>query len=240
MEWFIPFFWGDCTFNIYRSANEVGPFLKVNDVAIHSNKYSDPIPPLSSKFNLEYFKLEIIRPDGSIYHTKATTWIRGIEKKIELKLSDIQRREWLLLRKFVGVESAIFNKKTYGKRCPICWDEKAKKVVRDACTNCYGSGFDKGYWKHTSTYIQYEPTPNQSMEAAFGKFEPNQIGAWTIAMPQINAKDMVFRIADNKMYEVVSVANTELRTVAVRQLLQLAELSKSDIEYQLQKELYEK
>jgi hypothetical protein len=52
----------------------------------------------------------------------------------------------------------------------------------------------------------------------------------------IETFDIVLRIPDSKIYRVDSIANTELQTKTVRQMLTLTELAKTSIEYELAKQ----
>ena len=85
--------------------------------------------------------------------------------------------------------------------------------------------FQGGYFIGLETMMQYDPTPNNPAFGYQGRVEPNNIIAWTIDYPDINAFDIIMRIPDQKIYRVESKQTTELQTVPVRQILQLTELA---------------
>ena len=148
-------------------------------------------------------------------------------------MSEIQRREYLLLSKFVGVKSFLFRKRSYGKRCTNCWDPTIEQVTNDHCPYCLGTSFEGGYFDAAPLYLQYETTPNSRDKVYFGKFESNQIGAWTISVPVVNSEDVIVREGDWAMYRVDKIMTTELQANTVRQIMTLTQLAKGDVEYQL-------
>ena len=152
-----------------------------------------------------------------------------------LRSREIQRREQLLLRKFVGVQSYLFRKLSYGKRCPLCYDHRTEQIMDDHCPNCLGTSFEGGFFAPAPMLAQYETTPNSRDKTYFGKMEANQIGAWTTSLPVINSEDVLVRVGDWAMYRIDRIMTTELQANTVRQILTLTQISKGDIEYQLVK-----
>jgi hypothetical protein len=81
--------------------------------------------------------------------------------------------------------------------------------------------------------LQYDATPNQTLFSGPGVVEQVTINGWTTNFPKIDVFDLVMRIPDNKLYRVGAVTPTELQSVLVRQVLQLSELDKESIEFNL-------
>jgi hypothetical protein len=71
------------------------------------------------------------------------------------------------------------------------------------------------------------------MKSYFTLFEPNQLGAWTVSVPEILPDDILIRYGEWDLYRVEDTAKTELQGKLVRQILQLTELAKHSIEYEL-------
>ncbi len=233
MEWDIPVEWGNCTFNVFKSATEDGPFEQINITPISTNYIKDSTTEAFSKFNKDFYILEVILPSGSTIRSRAVSWRKTRHKMVELKALDIQRREYLLMSKFSGAETLVFRRKTYGERCPDCWNYDTERIMDDKCPTCLGTSFNGGFFTGIKTYLQYETTPNAISLTYFGKFEPNQLGAWTISYPELNSLDVIIRLNDWKAYRIERIVPTELATVPVRQILQLTELDKTSVEYKL-------
>lgn len=234
LQWSIPAAWGACSFNVYKGQTEDGPFELLNEQEIHVGFLKDVTTEAYSKSNRDWYVVEAVFPDGvTVIRSAAISWQNKQTRWVQLRSIDIQRREWLLLNKFVGVRTLFFRRKNWGQRCSECWNTDTLKVMKDHCKTCLGTSFQGGYWPGIETKMQYEQTPNDLAFEYFGKFEPNQISAWTIAFPEMDDQDIVLRLTDWKMYRVEKIVPTELQTVTVRQLMQITELSKNGIEYNL-------
>lgn len=234
IEWAIPPSWGNCSFNIYKSQYELSDFHKVNTTPItNTNIYSDSTTRDSSKFRDHQYIVECRLPTGQYIKSPEVTWENTRSNWVQIRAKEIARRENMLLNRYVGVDSMIFRRKVFGKRCPSCWNATIEKVTTDSCSICLGTSFEGGYFTGYRTKLQYEPTSNPSEYGPQGVVESNTVPAWTTSVPNIHTFDLVLRIPDMKMYRVASVQTTELQAIVVRQLVQLTELSKGDIETEL-------
>lgn len=233
IEWDSQLSWGNCLFEVYYSPIEYGPFIKLTPSPISSNFFKDTTTQDYSKFQNSFYIVECILPNGQRIKSPPTTWQNKRSNWVELRALDIRRRESLLLSKFTGVKSFIFRRRNFGKRCPECWNEEIEKVKKDHCSTCLGTSFEGGYFDGFETLIQFEPTTNDAVLSYQGKFEQNQIPAWTIDYPTINVFDLVLRVPDSKLYRIDKVFGTELQTVVVRQSMLLTELAKESTEFNL-------
>lgn len=236
-EWSVPAQFGNCLFNVYFSQTEDGPYNKINQVPIKGTFLADSTTQEYSKFDHAFYKVEAILLDygNALLRSEPTTWGAYQNPWVGLRSREIQRREQLLLRKFVGVKSYLFRKLSYGKRCPLCYDPRTEQVLDDHCPDCLGTSFSGGFFEPVPILAQYETTPNSRDKTYFGKVEENQLGAWTTSLPQINSEDVVVRTGDWAMYRVSRIMTTELQANTVRQILTLTQLSKGDVEYKLVK-----
>lgn len=235
VKWSIPADWGDCSFNVYKSESETGPFTKMNSTPILGLIFNDLEHRKFSKYHQDYYIVEAILHDknDALLRSAPYSWERQQRRWVELRSIEIQRRFWLMLRKFVGVETQVFKRKTFGKRCGTCWDPRNHKVTNDKCPECMGIGWSGGYMEPYSTLIQYDATPNNTELSVYGRNEPNAIVGMTISFPNLDDWDIVYRVKDGRMYRVDKVLTTELLTKPVSQRFQLIELPKNYAEYKL-------
>lgn len=233
VEWEAQASWGNCMFEVYRSETEYGPWNKLTPTPVTGNFFKDITTQDFSKFQNGFYVVECILPSNQRIKSAPTTWQNKRSDWVQIRANEIRRRESLLLSKFTGVKSLIFRRRNFGKRCPECWNEEIEKVKKDHCVTCLGTSFEGGYFDGFETLIQYEPTTNDAVLSYQGKFEQNQIPAWTIDYPEINVFDLVLRVPDWKLYRVDRVYGTELQTVIVRQSMALTELAKESIEFKL-------
>ena len=234
LEWSVPKEWGACTYHVYFWPGQGAGYERLTTSPLDSPFFKDPTTREYSKFHNGYYVVEaLVQNPAQSISSPPTTWQVKRRNSIELKASEIQRREFLLLSKFVGVKSFLFRKKTYGLRCPRCWSPTTEKVTDDHCPVCYGTSFEGGYFDPIPVFVQYDPTPNERTKTYYGDLEANQIGGWTIPIPQMSPEDVLVRSGDWNVYKVVRIASTELLANPVRQMVTLTQLSKTDIENSL-------
>ena len=235
LEWQVPPEFGNCVFNVYFSPTEAGPFEKLNLTPITGTFFADTTTQEYSKFERGWYIVEAILLDnnGMQLRSKPATWDYTQTDWVKLRSIEIQRREYILLERFVGVKSYLFRRKTYGKRCTSCWNSTIEQVTNDHCPVCIGTSFEGGYFDPVSLRVQYETTPSEKTRVYYGKLESNQIGGWTISMPVVNSDDIIVREGDWAMYRVDRAIGTELQINTVRQIMTLTQLAKNDVEYQL-------
>lgn len=235
VEWKIPADWGRCVFNVYFSPNEHGPFKQLNGAPLKGNHLKDPETQDYSKIEKAYYVVEAILLDkgNAALRSAPETWGTTQSAWVQLRAQEVQRREYLLLRKFSGSKSYIFRRKSYGERCPDCWNPNVEKAMKDNCPTCIGTTFKGGYFEPYTTYIQFDPSPKSVIRTYFGKFEPIQTAAWTISVPEIFPDDIIIREGKWDLHRVENTASTELQGRTVKQMLQLTELSKNSVEFEL-------
>lgn len=240
VEWSVPASLGDCSFNVYKGDTDEGPWLKINQTPISlSNFIEDTTTQDFSKFKRSYYIVEVQLPAPDYRYIKSPpkTWENSRNNIMEIRANEIIRRETILLSKFIGVDTLVFRRKYFGKRCPNCYDLVAEKVVKDNCQACYGTSFLGGYYPGIQTRVCYDVTPNNTSLTYLGKMETAQTTAWTISYPKVDTLDVIIRIPDFKIFRVDMVNATELQTVQVRQLMQITELNKASIEMKLIEQL---
>lgn len=235
LEWTIPAEWGDCIFDVYHSSTESGNYVKINPTPLSGNSLVDYSTQDYSKFRNGFYVVEasLLGPSPARMRSAPATWKNQRSDWVQIRAVEIQRREDILLRKFTGVKSYLFKRRTYGMRCTNCWDARSETVTKDKCTVCFGTSFQGGYFPPIPLFVQYEATPSNVMKTYFGRFEPNQIGAWTISIPEVASDDILIRTGDWNVYKIGAIQTTELQTSTVRQLMSLTQLSKRDVENEL-------
>jgi len=236
LEWKIPNTWGPCLFHVYYRPGDDGTYTRLTSTPIDSLHFTNPLAQDYSKYhNAKYVVEALIESRGFRVKSQPTSWNYKRRDWVEKRATEIQRREYLLLSKFAGVKAYIYKKRMFGERCPRCWSKETEKVMDDHCPVCYGTSFKGGYYDPVPTFIQFEPTGNVRNKSYFGNLEANQIGAWTISLPEFSPDDVVVRTGDWNVYKVIQVQSTELQSNTVRQMLTLTQLSRNDVENLLAK-----
>lgn len=233
LEWVVPPAWVNAQFNVYFKESGSDSFVRLNKTLLSNPYFSDKSTREYSKTQEGHYVVEAILSSGIILRSLPVTWEYKRREKVDKIANEIQRREYLLLSKFVGAKSFFFRKKNYGTRCTRCWDAITEKVMDDNCPVCYGTSWVGGYWDPIPLFLQWDTTKVDKQKSYQGTIEPLAIGAWTISFPQITSEDVIIRSGTWSTYKVLSSNPTELQTKPVRQILVMSYLSKSDVENKL-------
>jgi hypothetical protein len=230
VSWSVPATWGRCLFHVYSV--QAGEVTRLTTQPIEGPFFKDTTLRETSKSHSIDYVVEAILLDfsGLVKSSLPTSWGHKRRNWVELRATEIQRREFVLLSKFAGVKTFLFKRRVYGQRCTRCWNAKAEVVTDDNCQVCFGTSFEGGYFDAVPLFVQFDSSPNTRQNSYAGQTEMNSIGAWTISHPKIDPDDIVIRTGDWAAYNVSQIAATELQTVTVRQLLTLSQISKSDVE----------
>lgn len=239
MEWEppihpLPGILPDPVYMIYYSESELGPFTKLSTQPIHDLSFFTTWQIQDSKVFEQYFTIECIWENGDVYRSHPLIPSAGLPKWHRLRQRDIFRREAILLDKFVGADTIIWNPKYTGKRCPECWDFTHLKIINDHCEACYGRGYEGGFDTGMRTKLQYSSIDPLSMIQYQGRVEPITISAWTISFPLIHPDAILTRMGDRRIFIVEGhQGSTEMLTNMQRQNVVLKELSRDSIENKL-------
>lgn len=155
-----------------------------------------------------------------------------LEAKQRQILRALTHAEWRAFR-FNGTQVALLKKKRWGTRCRKCVDPTTKEILRSACSNCWGTGFDGGYWNPVLTYARRAPLQETSQVTPEGKTNISNTRMVLLAIPRMEQGDLVVFLRDNKRFFVDQQVETQLRTVPVHQVVLLTEISGSDISYRI-------
>lgn len=236
VEWSIPASWGNCVFNVYKSETEDGPWNLITPGPVSNTNFVEDINANAySKFHKSYYRVEVQlpSPDNRRIVSGVTSWENNRSGLMQIRATEITRRETILLDKFTGVDTLIFRRKYFGERCPRCYNNNVEKVMEDHCPVCLGTSFLGGYFPGILSKVCYEISPNNTQLGYSGKVEANQTSAWTVSNPEMMSLDLLLRVPDARIFRVQAINPTELQTVQVRQVMQIIELNKNLVENNL-------
>lgn len=131
-----------------------------------------------------------------------------------------------------GTEVAIFKRRRWGEKCPICLSSTGQST-RAHCSTCFGTTFVGGYWNPVYTYAQRRPSPIQIQTVPQGEVESNIIQVLMPHIPIVDVLDVLVFLRDNSRYEIKSSTPTLIHSLPVHQELVVSELARSAREYGL-------
>lgn len=238
ITWVVDPAWESPRFNVYRSESPEGPWTKLTAIPISGTVFNDLTTQMATRYGHDYYFIEAISKGHTIGRSALIKNERELETWHSLRAIEINRREWLMLTRFMGTEILILKHVNYGKyffRCTECWDTVHKMSRDDHCTTCYGTTYQMGYYPGIPSFAQFETMSKNDVKTEEGIKEPSSTSCWTIAYPEIDVGDLIVRTKDFNVFRVNSYQNTELRNSPVRQILGVDLLPRTCVEYELLK-----
>lgn len=225
------------TFKVERSGSHEGPWeLLIDDLVDDYFYIDDNIQSPHDDASMGVMSLER-RP---YYRVSAVPG--NLEDKQEVMGGLDHRRQGIVYKLIrdanryfkvgTGTEVAVFKRRRWGEKCPICLSSTGQST-RAHCSTCFGTTFVGGYWNPVYTYAQRRPSPIQIQTAPQGDVESNVLQLLMPVVPLVDIQDVLVFIRDNSRYEVKTVTPTLIHSVAVHQELVVSELARSAREYGL-------
>jgi len=235
---------GSYCFDIYRSGSPEGPWeplllgiadiYNYNDVLpVTSTQAGEAINQLSLTRGI-FYRIVVTPPSGCHNEVEVVSVVEPrLSGKQRLLKQKILRDESITFKKLNGVEIAVVKRMHWGPRCTKCWDATTKAVTRANCITCFGTGFSPGYFTPVLTLGRRGtlPAAKQISPQGISEYRPTQVTI--LDAPKVEPDDLLVFLRDNKRFVIKAVIQTELKTVAVHQKLEVSELARSDIAYRL-------
>ena len=220
----------DYTFQVFRSESIAGPWDAIT-VPFQDRFFIRDVtaPAFHAARQLQYKLVVVNKMTGvSVEHGPV-----DMQPDTDKITAEIRSHFALLLREHTGRRCWLFPVRTFGQRCPSCFDQTLKKRTRSGCRSCYDTGYVRGYYAPIEVWVDVDansvtseqnmptgPTHQQNNTASVGYFGP------------IKPRDILVE-AENHRWRIVSVNQTEHVRAPVRMMLQLHLIPPSDIEYSL-------
>lgn len=230
-------------FFVQRSNSPEGPFdtLNTSSPLIDTYTFTDTQLDRLSKWRRYFYRIRATDSTDSsveIFSDVAEFLVPTLTTQT-LVQREIIRTEKILLQGIgvsagtVGVKCLAFVRRTFGQRCPECWDAVKKKVSKSQCETCFGVGFKSGYHNPIVVYVNFSPPSDQAELTPIGELQPDVIKAWMSNYPPLTGGDLIVD-SNNVRWRVVNQTRTEALRNIVRQTLSLYHLPPGDIEYEVQ------
>lgn len=123
-------------------------------------------------------------------------------------------------------------RKSFGERCPDCYDTVRQRVVRSNCEVCYGTTYVGGYDDPEEIFVGFRASPEVRQKASFADLEPSQTVCWLANYPDLRPGDLIIE-PENRRWNVVRVENFEYLRTRIRQVALVDEVSPTDIQFEI-------
>jgi len=213
-------------FYVERSEAEAGPWVQMAGPLIDRFYIRDNEVPLISANRTLFYRVKVRHPmSGKVeYSDIVDRW--GKEDKIA---AEIIRLETMLFQEFVGTVGWLFPRRTFGQRCPQCWDEVLQKRIDDQCPTCFGTGFSGGYHYPIQFFAQVDESEMTEQATVHDHNQQRMFRFRCPASPEVRPMDL-FIDSHNRRMRVVRVGGTTRLLVTVHQEIDAVALQPGSIE----------
>lgn len=215
-------------FTLGRANSPGGPFEAISPDLVNLFQFIDVAEQMKSNWRKFYWQLTITDSRGG---DPFRSPVASTEGDPDFFLLEIRRRNDLYLRRYVGVPAAVLIRKTFGQRCPQCFDQVKMRERISSCLTCFGSGYIGGYFPQVNSFVNFSPSPEMVQLIETGERQENQTNLWLSNYPELSPRDMIVEFPEQKRWRVVTVGKTERLRATSRQIAQVKEINRSDVEY---------
>lgn len=226
----------DFQLSIFRSESPMGPWDQVAGPFEDRYRFVDNRVNLLDRWRQLYYQIRstekadttnVVVSDSFTFHAEP-----------DLIAAEIQRLERLVWEEYAGRRCFIFPVRTFGQRCPHCYDgpDKGKGHTsqrrRSHCLTCYSTSFVRGYFDPIEIFMQIDPSPKSIQTLPMNERQQVDATARLPNFPLVKPRDIIVE-TENRRWRVVKVSTTERLRSVVHQELVLHEIARGDIEFQL-------
>lgn len=219
----------DYTFQMLRSESPEGPFEPITQPFEDRYLFVDSRLPAGNKFRKIWYKLRVTHKASAVVvdHGPVTR-----QAEPDLIAGYIRRMEMTLFTQATGRLCWLFKRRTFGARCPTCFDPESGKRTRGNCPTCYDTSFLRGFHNPIEIWVQIDPSTKAQQLNPQQKAEFVQTSGRTSFYPDIVPGDLLVEV-ENKRWFIERVTTSERLRTPILQTLVLREINPTDIQYAL-------
>jgi len=218
----------DYTFAVERSESPGGPWDPISEPFRDRYMFRDTIVHPYERWRQYWYRLKLTKVGGTPYYTDAVK--QG--PAVSLDAAEMRRAVALVLKAGTGRIAWVFPKRTFGQKCPSCWDELQQKTLVSKCETCYATGYARGFMDPIATRIQFDPSGKATSHGPTVKTQQQNTTVLVPHFPPLKPKDIIVE-AENRRWRVTEISASSRLRATVRQRVICHELPKSDIEFKL-------
>ncbi len=213
-------------FFVSRSESELGPWQPIAGPLVDRFYVRDNSVPLMNANRVLFYQVRAVKRTAG---TEVVTAPFSRLGPLPLDALEIVRNEEIVLREHAGTKVWVFPIRTFGQRCPQCWDRALGKVTDDACPTCWSTGFSGGYHYPVECWAQLDSPTQVEQITTNTQLQPNAVTMRVGPVPSLMPLDLVVDHL-NRRWRVSAVANTTRFGIPVRQQPTLIRVAKGSVE----------
>lgn len=219
----------DYRFTVERSQSPQGPFDQVTEEFTDRYFYRDIGVPRWDLYAELFYRIKVRRlsDDETVYSDALAR-----QAQPDLIAMEVRRLEHILFREHIGRRCFLYPRRTFGQRCPSCYDRVTGQQVKSNCPTCYDTTYVRGFLDPVEFRIQIDPTPKHIELMEIQKTQQENATARCVADFPIKPMDMIVEF-ENRRWRVQRASMTQRLRAPLHYELVLHHIPRRDIEWKL-------
>lgn len=213
-------------FYVERSEAEAGPWDTIAGPLYDRYFLRDNSVPLMTNNRTLFYRIKVVHLPTQDYTFSAIVDRTG---KPDLYSREMIRLENIMFSEFVGARAWLYPRRTFGQRCPACYDPILQKRTTENCRTCWGTTFSGGYHYPIQIWAQIDESEQTEQVTMQDHRQVYYFSLRTGPSPDIKPLDLVIDHL-NRRFRVFTVGGTNRFGVTVRQEVKLVQIQKGSIE----------
>ena len=232
------------TVSIWRSEQEAGQYIRVSQEMIASDvvDFQDRAVNILSKWREFFYRVRLTNTSsaesaffGSRPHRQVIAEGKDpggvtMEAPPDLEAIEAIRRFDLVLREYIGRKVLVLSQRTWGQRCPDCWDSLKRRKKFSKCKTCFDTGLAGGFFQPIESFSAKPPHRVMVVITPLFEMQPNDVVLWFNSRPRLKPRDLVVDI-DGRRWRIINIQRSEKSGALTRQTVQARLISRDQIEY---------
>lgn len=218
----------DYQFQVLRSESPEGPFDKLTEPFEDKYNFIDNIKQNLHRWRSYFYSIRVIHKQSG--DTKDFGPALANEPEPDRIAMELRRHIRLLMNEWIGRRCVILPVRTFGQRCPDCWNEVLQKVSKSGCSTCFGTGYARGFLHPIEAWISIDPSAKTEQNLNVGKTQQDNTTLRMGYYPPVKPYDVIME-PDNKRWRVVQQSQTEHVRSPVHQEIQVHRINEGDVEF---------
>lgn len=214
-------------FQVLRGESPAGPFDPVTDLLVDRYHVRDYIAPRKMAWRNLYYVVRLVC--GAETSESEPVALRA---RPPLDALEMIRLNSLLFREYTGRPTLIYQARTFGERCTVCYDATTQRRLTANCSHCYGSTYARGYHYPIYAYVQISPETRGPQPLETLQTQQAQTQARMSIYPIVKQGDLMVELEGTR-WRVQNVQFTERLRSPVQQVINVTRVPEGDIEYKL-------
>jgi hypothetical protein len=213
-------------FYILRSEAEAGPYTQIAGPLIDRYFIRDNSVYLISTTRVYFYKIKVLhKPSGR--EIEIGPLDRGGEE--DLIALEIIRQEQIYFKEFAGTKFWLFPRRTFGMRCPQCYNAILGKRDQDSCPTCWKTTFALGYHFPVEFWGQLDEAEDAEQVSVEDHRQQKYFVIRCGPSPDTKPLDIIIDHL-NRRHRIISKGGTSKHGVRVRQELRVVQIQPGSIE----------